>query len=108
VEAVTDPVEKLDLAVSVGDLYRERLGNTQRAIESYLDALDLAPADLIVLHKLLELYTETKQWARAIDILEQIAAREKDIEKLGTYLYSIAVIYRDELKDPDAAIDYFN
>lgn len=108
VEAVLEPKEKLELAISVGDTYRERLGNAQRAIDAYLDALDLAPQDLTILHKLLELYTESKQWRRAIDVLEQIAAHEREPDKLGTYLYSIAVIHRDELKDTDAAIDYFN
>lgn len=108
VDAVTEPAERLELAVSIGDIYRERLGQRARAVTAYTDALDASPGDLVILHKLLELYTEGKEWLRAIDVLEQIAARERDPEALSTYAYSIAVIARDELKDADAAIAAFN
>jgi tetratricopeptide (TPR) repeat protein len=100
--------EKVDTAVSVADICREKLKNPQRAIQTLIDALDIDPKNLIVLHKLLELYTETRQWRKAIEVLDQIAAVETDSEKLATYTYSVAVIYRDELKELDPAIEYFN
>jgi tetratricopeptide (TPR) repeat protein len=103
-----DPERKLELAVALSDLHHDKLRNPQKAVETLLDALDSAPGNLVLLHKLLELYTEAKQWRRAIEVLEQISGLEKDAEKLATYQYSVAVIYRDELKEIEPAIEHFN
>lgn len=108
VEALTDPVEKVEAAIAVSDTYREKLKSPPRAIDALVDALDFSPRNLVLLHKLLELYTETKQWRRAVDVLGEITAIETDPGKLSTYYYSIAVIYRDEIKETDRAIEYFN
>jgi hypothetical protein len=107
-EALDSPEEKLEAAIGLGDLYREKLKNPAKAVDAYLDALDQSPNNLQILHKLLELYTEGRQWRRAIELLDQIASLETDPQNVATYYYSVAVIYRDELKEIDRAIEYFN
>jgi hypothetical protein len=60
------------------------------------------------LHKALELYTETKQWRRAIDMLAALAATETEASRRRSkYHYAAAVIARDELDDVDLAIEHF-
>lgn len=50
---------------------------------------------------------ECRQWEAFIAITRQLAARDDRPEARGRYLYVIAVIYRDELHDPDAAARAF-
>ncbi|MCS6914793.1 MAG: tetratricopeptide repeat protein [Myxococcales bacterium] len=105
---VADAEEKFRLLTEIGDLYAERLQNPQKAIASYLEAVELKPDSHVVLHKILDLYTKTEQWKKAIEILNRIAAIEKDPLRRGKFYYTAAVIFRDALKSSDEAIDYFN
>jgi tetratricopeptide (TPR) repeat protein len=61
-----------------------------------------------VLHKVLELYTKTEQWKKAIEILGRLASIERDPRRRGKFYYTAGVIYRDALKSTDEAIEQFN
>lgn len=106
-EVATDE-ERFDLLSEIGDLWNEKVGNKQKAIQAYADAGDLSPDDHRLLHKLLILYQETRQWEKAIEIIEQISSLDDRVTAKSKYAYTVAVIIRDELKDPDGAIDKFN
>jgi tetratricopeptide (TPR) repeat protein len=105
---VADAAESFKLQDEIGDIYREKLKNPQKSIAAYLEALELRPEDHVVLHKVLELYHETSQWKKMIEILVRITDLEKDPLRRGKYFYTAAVIYRDELKALDEAIEFFN
>ena len=107
-ETVTDLEERFDLLDAIGTLWKEKVGNAQKAIESWAEASDIKPEDHRMLHKLLVAYQETKQWEDAIQIIDQIEALETRDKVKAKYKYTIAVITRDELKDADAALDKFN
>ena len=59
----------------IGDIWRERLKDIANAVGAYLEGLELAPASRVLLHKLLEAYTEQRQWRRAIETLDQLSAQ---------------------------------
>ena len=61
-----------------------------------------------MLHKVLDLYTKTEQWKKAIEVLHRIAGIEKDNLRRGKFFYTAGVIFRDALKATDEAIDQFN
>lgn len=100
--------DKFNLLVEVGDIWQEKLNNSVKAISTYNDALQYNPHDRTLLHKLMTLYSNTKQWAKAVDVLKQIAEIEEDTVRKSRYFHSIAIIYHSEVKDADAAIEYFN
>ena len=52
---------------------RSKLNNPQKAIAAYLEALELKPGDRQLLHDLLDLFSETKQWKKAMEILMKLA-----------------------------------
>ena len=106
-EVVTDD-ERFHLLSEVGDLWKEKVGNVHKAIESYVDASALQPDDHKVLHKLLVSYQETRRWEDAIDIIGRISDLDGRDEAKSKYAYTIGVILRDELKSPEAALDKFN
>ena len=62
----------------------------------------------MLLHKLLEAYTEQRQWRRAIETLDQLSARGDVAERRARFHYAAAVIARDELHDVELAVDKFN
>lgn len=99
--------EKLRLLEDIGDLYREKLGDGETALGAYLEGLALEPSSHTLLHKSLDIYTEKKQWRRAMDTLAQLAEHEADQVRRAKYFYAAAVIARDELGDAEAAVDNF-
>ena len=85
--ATDDADEKFKLLDEIGDIYHEKLQNPQKAIAAYLEALEVKPDDHQLLQKVLDLYTETKQWKKAVEILMQLAELETGSGK-GTYYHA--------------------
>ena len=57
----------------IADLWRDKLDNRHKAIESLAEALGLEPKNHVLLHKLLQLYQETKQWKEAVEIIDRVS-----------------------------------
>ncbi|HEU4610540.1 MAG TPA: tetratricopeptide repeat protein, partial [Kofleriaceae bacterium] len=92
----------------IGDIWRERLKDVTSATGAYLEGLKIAPASRVLLHKLLEAFTEQRQWRRAIETLDQLSALEDSPERRARFHYTAAVIARDELHDQELAVDKFH
>jgi tetratricopeptide (TPR) repeat protein len=105
---VTEPEETYKMLLEIGALWQDKVKNPAKAIEAYSSAMDLKPEDHPLMHKLLALYQETKQWTRVIEIVEKISGLEKDGAKKSRYSYTIASIYNSELKNPDEAVVWYN
>ena len=92
----------------IGDVYSERLKDVNAAVDAYQEGVKLHPNSRVLLHKLLESYTEQKSWKKAIDALDHLSAQETSEDRRARFHYTAAVIARDELKDADLAVDRFN
>jgi golgin subfamily B member 1 len=92
----------------IGDIWRERIKDVANATGAYLEGLKIAPASRVLLHKLLEAFTEQRQWRRSIETLDQLSALEDSPERRARFHYTAAVIARDELHDQELAVDKFN
>ena len=103
-----DPDDQFNLYSEIGALYVEKLENKKKAAEAYHSALDISPDDYPVLHTLLDLYTNTKQWDDAIQIIDRIVEIEQDATRRSRYNYTAAVLLRDNVGAHDEAIDRFN
>lgn len=100
--------EKFVIYGDLGDIFREKLHSPERAIEALQAATELKPESHSVLHKLIELFSELRQWKRAVEIVVQLADMESNERIKARYFYSAAVINRDEVKDLDASLEFFN
>ena len=78
--------EKVQLLDEIGGIYHEKLQNPQKAIAAYLEALEIAPDDHQLLQKVLDLYTETKQWKKVVETIERFVALESDADPQGRVL----------------------
>ena len=105
---VTDTEERYKYLVEIGTLWHEKAKNQQKAIQSFSDALEIKPDDHPLMHKLLALFQETKQWSKVIEMVQKIADIEKDAAKKSRYSYTIASIYNSEIKNPDEAVIWYN
>jgi tetratricopeptide (TPR) repeat protein len=104
----TDDETRAQLSEEIGDLYCDKLGNPAQAITAYQAVLALQPGRRQTLHRLLELYTAEKRWADAAGTLVRMAELEGGPAVRAKYLYTAAVIHRDELGDADGAVLLFN
>jgi len=100
--------DKADMFVEIGNLFRDRLGDPARAVAAFQRAHELRPKDLTLLHTLLELHTTAKRWTEVMPILDQLVVLESDPARRAKYHYTAAVILRDELRTPDAALERFD
>jgi tetratricopeptide (TPR) repeat protein len=99
---------KVKLLEEIGDLWRGKLRDVAAAVGAYLEALKLSPGSHVLLHKLLDSYTEQKQWRRAVETLDQLAGEDHAADRRARYQYTAAVIARDELGDADLAVERFS
>jgi tetratricopeptide (TPR) repeat protein len=108
IDSVDDDREKFKQWVEIGDIWQGSLKNPQKAIQAYQEGAEIDPDNRPVLHKLLPLYQTTKQWQKVVEVIEKVAGMEEDKDKLGRLYYSMAVIFRDEIKSADDSVEYFN
>ncbi|MDB4931690.1 MAG: domain protein putative component of TonB system [Myxococcaceae bacterium] len=103
-----DEEKRFTMLQEIGALWQEKAKNTQKAIQAYAGAAELKPQNHVLLHKLLGLYTESKQWSKVIDVVQRISDLETNADRKARYAYSIASIYNQELKNPDEALTFYN
>jgi tetratricopeptide (TPR) repeat protein len=96
--------QKAQLWEELGDVYAERLGDSEQAEEAFRAALSVDEGRQSALHKLLELYTREKRWEQATEMLGELARLESDPEVRAESLYNAALIWRDGLGRPAEAI----
>ncbi len=106
-EVGTEP-EQFTLLDQIGDLWKDKLKNPQKAMQSYVDASALQPKNHVVMHKLLALYQEQKMWDRAVEIIQRISDLDERPLAKAKYAYTVGVIIRDELKDAEKAVAKFD
>jgi len=105
--AVTDdPRTKLGLLEHVATIHSERRNDPQRAIAAYLEALKIWPDERSIMHRLLELYTDTKQWKQSVQLLARLALLADDATR-APYFVAAGNILAEELHARSEAIDAF-
>jgi tetratricopeptide (TPR) repeat protein len=98
------PDEKLKLLTEIGELCRQGLGDSARAVATWREALALRPDDHKLLHKCLDVHVEDRAWPQALELLEQLIAVEKVATVRAKYRHAAGLICRDELgRTADAA-----
>ncbi|MBS1151710.1 MAG: agmK, partial [Myxococcaceae bacterium] len=108
---VLDGEPRFDVALALGKLARDKLSDAYMAIDAYLAAHRIKAEALEVLDALYVLYRETKQGAKAAEMLEKMLAEptlRNEPNKAKRVYFALGEISRDELMDLEKAEGAFN
>ena len=107
ISALSDGPEKVRSLIKLGNLYEDKLGDSQRAIDAFQRALVIDPKNQRALSALADLYHDLEQWTKLIEIyLLRLELAETSEEK-ATLRARLAQIYEDRLRNDDQAfIEY--
>ncbi|MBL8933564.1 MAG: tetratricopeptide repeat protein, partial [Archangium sp.] len=108
---VVDGDARFENGVALGKMARDKLSDPYLAIDAYLAAHKARPDVLEVMDALYVLYRETKQGAKAAEMLErmlQTDALKTDPQKAKRVWFALGEIARDETMDLEKATASFN
>ena len=105
---LADQAGKVRLLEEIGDIYLDKLHNQPQGIAAFQAALALQPARRQTLHKLLDLFTTSRLWGQATEILLRLADLETAPGARARHLQRAALLRRDELNDLDGAVELLN
>lgn len=108
---VVDGDAKFENGVALGKMARDKLSDPYLAIDAYLAAHKARPDVLEVMDALYVLYRETKQGAKAAEMLERMLQTDSlraDGQKAKRVWFALGEIARDETMDLEKATASFN
>jgi len=98
--------EQVELLRQIATVLQEDLGDPGAAAAKLEQIVDARPEDPSVLHQMLDLYTNTKQWTKATDVLGRLAHLQQEVGPRVAYLYAAAVLIRDNVGDKIASAEW--
>ena len=102
-----DTERRLELLERIASLCEERMGDRDAAIAAWRARLEESSEDLTSLTALDRLYSMTEQYKELASILEREAELVAAPEERKQVMVRLAVLHRDKLADPKAAIEAY-
>ncbi len=97
--------ERSDTLVKIGDLAATHLKDLDYAAKTYLSALGERPKDRKVMMKLMQLYSQGKDWEELISVILRLADLVEEPKQQAKYLHTASMVASRELNDPQRASD---
>jgi tetratricopeptide (TPR) repeat protein len=94
--------------LEIGDIYSQKLSDRTRASKSYIAALDERPDDRRVLTKLMQLYSEEKDWSRLVDVVLKLASMVSDNKQKAKYLHTAAIVAGRQMGELERAAKFYD
>jgi len=107
VELATSDTERHTLHLELGELLAAKLGDRTQAARAYVAALDAQPSDRKVLLRLMQLYSEEKDWGRLVEIILRLTDLVEDKGQLSRYYLTAGQLCEVHLGRPEEAVDYY-
>jgi tetratricopeptide (TPR) repeat protein len=99
--------DRFDLFVDLGEFFATKVNDKTRAAKAYLSALEIRPDDRRLLTRLMQLYSEERDWSRLVEIILRLADLVEDRVQLSKYYLTAAQLCHEQLNRADEAIDYY-
>src|SRR5262249_10814671 len=100
--------ERSSLLLDIGEILANQLNDRTRAAKSYVAALDERPDDRKILTKLMQLYSEEKDWSKLIEVVIKLASKVDDKKQKAKYLHTAAIVSHRQLADLDQAAQFYD
>ncbi len=101
-----DRQAKRELLEHVATIHHERRKDPQRAIAAYMAALEIWPDERSIMHRLLELLSETRQWKQSVALLLKLAEQTDEPDR-APYYVAAGNILSEEMNAPGEAVDVY-
>ncbi len=105
-ETTTLIAKRTGLLCEAADLQTGELKLPGEAVRTLEKVMETSPEDPAILHKILEILTAQQRWADATAVLARLAEAQENKVVKAKYLYAGALIFRDNLGEPDSASDW--
>lgn len=99
--------ERFELLLEIGDVMFVRLGDRTAASKAYTQALEERPDDRKLLTKLMQLYSEEKDWAKLVDVVLRLADFVEEPKQRAKYMHTAATIASKHLGKVDKALEFY-
>ena len=99
--------ERVQLLVDVGDLASSKLNDRALAAKSFVAALEEHPDDRRVLSKLMQLYSEEKDWNKLVEVVIRLAEFVDDPKQKVKYLHTAAIVTARQIGEPARALEFY-
>ena len=98
--------ERAELLIEIGEI-SATLGDRTRAAKSFVAALEEHPNDRRLLTKLMQLYSEEKDWGKLVEVVMRLAEFVDDPGQKAKYLQTAAVVTARQLGDLERAYSLY-
>ena len=99
--------ERFELLLEIGDVMFGKLNDRAAASKAYTEALEERPDDRKLLAKLMQLYSEEKDWAKLVDVVLRLADFVEDPRQRAKYMHTAATIASKHLDDIEKALGFY-
>jgi len=99
--------QRVELLIEIGDICGEKLNDRAGATKSFVAALEDRPDDRKLLTKLMQLYSEEKDWNKLVEVVLRLAEFVDDPKQKVKYLHTAAIVTARQVGDVDRALEYY-
>ncbi|MEI9939404.1 MAG: tetratricopeptide repeat protein [Pseudomonadota bacterium] len=99
--------ERVQLLIDIGDLASAKLNDRAQAAKSFVAALEEHPDDRRLLSKLMQLYSEEKDWNKLVEVVIRLAQFVDDPKQKVKYLHTAAIVTARQIGEPARALEFY-
>lgn len=99
--------ERVELLIEIGDVAGEKLNDRAGAAKSYVAALEDRPDDRKLLSKLMQLYSEEKDWTKLVEVVLRLAEFVDEPKQKVKYLHTAAIVTARQVGDASRALEFY-
>ncbi len=104
---VAKGADRFDLLIEIGDVFFQRLNDRSMAGKTYAAALEERPDDRRLLTRLMQLYSEEKDWGKLVEVVLRLADFVDDPKQRAKYMHTAAIVSARQLNKVDQALVYY-
>ncbi|HNS97346.1 MAG TPA: protein kinase [Polyangiaceae bacterium] len=102
---VAEGDERVQLLVDIGEICSSKLDDKTRAAKSFMAALEERPDDRKLLTRLMQLYSENKDWTKLVEVVLKLADFVEDPKQKAKYVHTAAMVTGQQIGDVDKALE---
>jgi tetratricopeptide (TPR) repeat protein len=99
--------ERVQLLLDIGEIASSKVNDRTQAAKSFVAALEERPDDRRILAKLMQLYSEEKDWNKLVEVVVRLADFVEDPKQRVKYLHTAAIVTAREIGDTKRALEYY-